>query len=1288
MTASAIAMILCLQTPAPAAQDLNLLVPDGLQVRTWAESPLFYNPTAMDVDERGALWVTEAVNYRKWGGRNPGREHAEGDRVMVLRDTDGDGRADSSVVFAQGPELVSPLGICVLAPGRVLVSCSPDALLYVDEDGDDVADRHEVFLGGFGGHNHDHGLHSFVHGPVGGLYAAVGNAGPHLVEDRAGWQLRSGSAYVGGGEFTADNKPGLVSADGRLWTGGLALRVGADGRGLGVVAHNFRNNYEVALDAFGNLFVSDNDDDGNRGCRTLWAMEGGNYGYFSADGSRFWQADRRPGQSTARAHWHQDDPGVAPAGTINGAGGPTGVCVYEGAWLAPWIEGAVLNADAGAGVVYAHVPRLVGAGYELEPGWLIRGSQGRGGRSADWFRPSDVCVGLDGSVFVADWYDPGVGGHLAGDAEAYGRILRITPAQSEAPPDATSVLPAEWQSFFSPAPSARASWLGRHEGRGDELVEALLAALGEGVDARHHARILFHLASLGTQHVSAIQASLESADPELRIAALRALRHTGAPLLETLASLTSDESPAVRREVLLTLQHHQDAEPWADWMVELARGFDGSDRHYLEAFGLAAHGREEQLYPRLAAELGDTPARWSERFAGLAWRLHPTSAVASFAARAAEVTLDDASRLQALDALAFIAERPAAEAMANLALTADGEVGQRATWWIRHRDTNDWRAFDLADELRVGDLSKAELVFESGVIRSGRHAVRVDLRGAERLWLVATDAGDGNSCDWADWIEPVLMTDEGERPLTDLAWASAEAAWGEVHVSKNAVGEAMRVAGEEVAWGIGTHAESRVEFVVPAGATEVRCWVGPDEGGTSQNGGGTTSIEFRVYVERPRNRTQLTDQAAIALDAHQSEAARAEAVGWLATDAEGGLLLIRAARAGELPEPLLEVAAESIFDNPDLSVRALASEVFTRPGEALGGLPPIGELLALEGDAVAGRKLFQSATALCSTCHTFDGLGREIGPDLTAIRTKYGRAELLDAILNPSAGIAFGYDSWVFEVDGVGWLSGFVLADGEVIVLKDSAGLRHVIAREDVLFRERQSLSVMPTGLALGLGGQGLADLLACLTEDTSAEPIFGDEQVLFDGTSLDAWGFHLVDPDATLEDVWSIEPGGVLRCVGNPVGYLFTRAEFRDFELELEWRFDPERGAGNSGVLLRLVGEDKVWPKSIEAQLHSRNAGDIWNIDGVGMLVDPARTSGRRTQKLAPSSELPLGEWNHYRIRLDRGSLRLFVNGVLQNEARWCEEVSGRIGLQSEGAEIQFRNVRLRPIVGHVQGD
>ena len=87
------------------------------------------------------------------------------------------------------------------------------------------------------------------------------------------------------------------------------------------MAHNFRNSYEVAIDSHGNLWQNDNDDQ-VVACRTTWVMEGGNAGYFSTDGTRYWQADQRPWQDTYTAHWHQQDPGVMPAGDKTGAGSP------------------------------------------------------------------------------------------------------------------------------------------------------------------------------------------------------------------------------------------------------------------------------------------------------------------------------------------------------------------------------------------------------------------------------------------------------------------------------------------------------------------------------------------------------------------------------------------------------------------------------------------------------------------------------------------------------------------------------------------------------------------------------------------------------------------------------------------------------------------------------------------------------------------------------------------------------------------------------------------------------
>lgn len=1265
----------------PSTPDLE--TPPGLEVSLWSESPLLYNPTALDVDERGRLWVAEAVNYRKWGGRNPGLEFPEGDRIVVLEDRDQDGVAEHSTVFAQDPDLVAPLGVLALGGGRVLVSCSPRAYLYIDVDGDLRADRREVFLEGFGGFDHDHGLHSFVAGPDGRWYAAVGNAGPHMVTDGDGWSLRSGSIYVGGGPSVADNKPGLVSDDGRTWTGGLVLRVGPDGHGLEVLAHNFRNDYEVALDSFGNLFVSDNDDDGNESCRTTWVMEGGDYGYFSGGGARYWGADRRPGQSTQVAHWHADDPGVMPPGTINGAGGPTGVCVYEGELLAGWVGGAVLNADAGRNIVYAHSPRAEGAGIALEPGWLLRTPLNAEGERATWFRPSDVCVGLDGSVFVADWYDPGVGGHGMGDREAYGRILRVMPqgaAAAQTPLDPRTPRGAV-ESLRSPAPSVRAmgaEYLRENKAMGQRVLTRLASRTEP---PRVRARALWLLAGYGERYRSHLLAALHDADPRLRITALRALRAAGADLAPVLSQLARDPSPAVRREVAVALRDVPLAQ-CQDELLDLAEGYDGVDRAYLEAFGLAADDKVDELYPLLAAELGDAPASWDARFAGLTWRLHPAAAVDALEARAMTPTLDVAARRQAIDALAFVGERAAGEAMLDLAQLGPEDLRSYAAWWIEHRDANDWRAYRLLDQLGRRGLEDAERIYESGILTSGARSFTVDISGAERLWLVADEGADGNGHDWAAWCEPTLVGPAGELRLTELDWVRADAAWGSPHVDANAVGGAILVAGETPAWGIGTHADSVIEYELPVGHTSLHCRIAPDDGGLLQPGA-NTSLEFQVYVERPKDRAELLARDALLMDADAPSATRAQAAAWLAADPEGGLMLIEHARRDELIKEARAAAAETIFQNEDLAVRALASEVFTRPGEASEAMPSIAELMELEGDRARGARLFRSSEAQCSACHTHTGIGGDVGPDLSSIHGKFARRELFDAILNPSAAIAFGFDSWVLSVQDLGLLSGFVLADGEAVVLKDTQGLRHVIPAEDILDRKKQVVSTMPQGVALGLGAQGVADLVAFLADDPEATPVYGPPRRLFNGKDLSGWTYHLSDPAAAPEDVWSILDG-VLRCEGQPVGYMRTEESYTNFNLTLEWRFDPDAGPGNSGVLLRMVGEDKVWPRSIEAQLHHGDAGDIWNIGEFAMETDEARRSGRRTQKLAPSSERPLGEWNRYEITLDRGHLTLVVNGVKQNEATWCDEVPGKLCLQSEGAVIEFRDIIVQPIVGH----
>jgi type 1 glutamine amidotransferase len=187
-------------------------------------------------------------------------------------------------------------------------------------------------------------------------------------------------------------------------------------------------------------------------------------------------------------------------------------------------------------------------------------------------------------------------------------------------------------------------------------------------------------------------------------------------------------------------------------------------------------------------------------------------------------------------------------------------------------------------------------------------------------------------------------------------------------------------------------------------------------------------------------------------------------------------------------------------------------------------------------------------------------------------------------------------------------------------------------------------------------------------------------EVALFNGTDLTGWTGHLND-GGQLADVWSVTDEGVLVCKGRPIGYLHTEADHTNYTLRLEWRFNPvTKQAGNSGVLMRMIGPHQVWPRSIEAQLQSGAAGDYWNIENFPMQAVPERTNGRNTRRTA-TNENPIGEWNLYEITLWHGHCVLRVNGEILNQAWDCLEIPGKLCLQSEGAEIHFRDIRLMPM-------
>src|SRR5829696_8275052 len=281
-------------------------VPEGLEVTLWAETPMLHNPTNMDIDRDGRIWVAEGVRYRSHHARQP-----EGDRIVVLEDTDKDGKADKTWTFVQEVDLVAPLGVAVI-DNKVVVSQPPDLIVYTDVDRnlkfDPAVDKREVLLTGFQGINHDHSLHSVTVGPDGKWVFNSGNMGA-MFTDRSDKTFRIFGSYrpnpVGPFKYPHDASlyAGKPSDDGHVYVGGFTVRMNPDGTNAEIIGSNYRNSYEQSITSLGDVFQNDNDDP--PACRVSWVMEYANFGFSSLDGQRSWQADRRPGQTVQLAEWRQ-----------------------------------------------------------------------------------------------------------------------------------------------------------------------------------------------------------------------------------------------------------------------------------------------------------------------------------------------------------------------------------------------------------------------------------------------------------------------------------------------------------------------------------------------------------------------------------------------------------------------------------------------------------------------------------------------------------------------------------------------------------------------------------------------------------------------------------------------------------------------------------------------------------------------------------------------------------------------------------------------------------------------
>ena len=1128
----------------PSKGEQSFEVARGLSFSLWASEPLFVNPTCMDVDHKGRVWVCESVNYRNKLRRFPRLTRPAGDRIVILEDSKGTGRADRETTFYQSPDTLAPLGIAVakdpVGPGyKVFVCQSPDILVFEDRDGDGKADGPpRKLLSGFGGYDHDHGVHGILIGPDLKLYFSVGDTGVHGLQssDRKGKTWRSN---------------GTDCRAGTIW------RCDLDGKNLELIAHNFRNEYEPCVDSFGTVFVSDNDDDGNQQTRICHVIPGGNYGYHP--------------RGRGETHWHEEQPGVVPKILRTFFGSPTGICVYEGKLLPRKYQGQLLHTDAGPRHLRAYHLSPRGASYAVEREDMVTSSD-------NWFRPSDVCVAPDGSVFVADWYDPGVGGHGMGDITR-GRIYRLAPTGSKpaVPKVDLESKRGVLAALASPALSVRYMAMARLAGmKRADAVKLLEPAATQKEDAILRARAVWQLARiLGPDGAAtrALTALFDDPDPRFQVLGLRVARdflgYDAAGLAARVDELIRKKAgPAVLREGLIVLRDQEPARV-KNTLYALMKQYDGKDRFYLASVGIAVGHHDAKRREAILGDFDRQFATWDDRVAGLVWELRPPRVLPLLEKRLADNSLGAEQRARIVDILATSQDRDAGKALLGLLKTdLPAAVRDRILESMRLYLPGRWKSLENSPEMNQALDTLLD-----------RPATRV-----AGLGLIGV-AGR------ADRLDRVLRLAKNKDEAVAVRKA-AIATLGQLRTAGSTQGlaELLRAAPAalqpEVASALGELAKA------PRG------------------GGGAVTKQAVAALQ-----AVVTDDTAAA-------ALRQAGVTALTAGRPGSVWLLELQKKGKLPDALVVSAGRLLRNSPYVDLRNRALIAFPPPGKLdLKKLPSLQALAVRKGDAARGKRLFAaSATGnlLCLKCHTVRGQGGQIGPDLSVIGKKASRENLFESILYPSKAIADQFATWTVETSKGLSISGLIVEDNKnVVVLRDAEGRDTRVPTRTIEKRARGTKSLMPDDLAAHLSEDELVDLV---------EYLFG---LKTPALAVDTW--HIAGPfdnGAGLEGLDRAFP---------PEKKLDLTAEYQGKFGKVSWRTVKADHKGyvdlqaffapRSSQIVSYLTREVISPADQEATilLGSDDGAKLW-VDG--KLIHTARV----TRAAAP-------EQDRVKVKLKKGS-------------------------------------------------
>ncbi len=992
-------------------------VADGLEIALFASEPLFVNPTCMDIDPKGRVWVCESVNYRTKLHKKP-LNRAEGDRIVILEDTEGTGKADKATTFYQSPELYGPMGIAVAkdptGPGyKVYVCQSPDILVFEDKEGKGKADGPpKKLLTGFGGFDHDHGVHGIFIGPDSKLYFSVGDQGVNGLQSSDG----KGRKWVSNG---------LDCRAGTIW------RCDLDGKNLELIAHNLRNEYEPCMDSFGNIWMSDNDDDGTEQTRICFVMPGGNYGYHP----------RGPGQT----HWHEEQPGVVPKVLRTGFGSPTGMCFYEGTLLPKKYWGQLLHTDAGPRHLRCYHLKTQGAGFEIDREDMVTSTD-------TWFRPSDVCVAPDGSVFISDWYDPGVGGHGMGDITR-GRIFRITPKGHKGYTVPEYDLTREkgaHDALTSPNRAVAHMAAQQIKNKWQKPEDVLFGVVDpnrpkdEKEDVKFQKQILiarsFWLAAEMGYWEGAYKEKQNlawlfdrddnaNADDNLRTLLLMIrtmfrrnpdISKLPKQLIGDLKKISENPGAPAGREILLALRN-SDPQFARSWIFDLAKQYDGKDRFYLEAIGIAVGHHDEERRNVILAGFEKEFPEWNDKVADLVWELRPPDIIPTLEKRLGDTKLPAAQRARIVDIVATSEDKNSGHVLLKaLETEAAGEVRDRIIDNLKLFLPGKWAGLRQSAELTD---SIKKLLGQPETRATGLMLVGV----AQKADLLNTVVEAAANAKEAGPTRKAALNTLGQLPTPETVAALVKFLKIEPATLRTDVTDALGKLAAQTA-------------------------------------------------NKPAADAALKTLQTIVKDDASDKELRLNALGSLAGTRPGTEWLLSLGTKGGLPEALKADTGRLLRNSSFQDLRNKANIVFAPNRLDPKKLPDIAVLAKRKGDVNHGKELMALSVKndmQCMKCHTVRGTGGKIGPDLSMIGKKASRENLFESILYPSKAIADQYLVWVIETKKGLQYSGLVVEDTPVAVtVRDGNGKDTKIDVKDIDSRTKSPKSIMPE------------DLLAYMTED------------------------------------------------------------------------------------------------------------------------------------------------------------------------------------------------------------